>query len=79
MALLRPRLRVLLTGVLQGLKGLLVRVGHVPVEDAAHEGGDECHPRLGAGHGLGEGEEQRHVAVDAMLLLQLPVGGGRAA
>jgi len=31
----------------------------------ADEGGDELHAGLGAGDGLGEGEEQREVAVDA--------------
>lgn len=45
----------------------------MPVKDAPHKGRDERHTRLSAGHGLGEGEKQCHVAVDAMLLLQLPV------
>ena len=45
----------------------------VPVEDAAHERRDELDAGLGAGHRLGEGEEQREVAVDALLL---EFGGG---
>lgn len=66
-----------LTWVLQGLIRFFARVGYVPVEDAPHEGGDERHPRLGTGHGLGEGEEQCHVAVDAVLLFELPMGRGQ--
>lgn len=49
----------------------LAGVGHVSVQDARLEGGGEHHARLGAGDSLSEGEEQRHVAVDAMLLLEL--------
>ena len=37
----------------------------VPVEDAADEGRDQEHAGFGAGDGLGHGEEQRQVAVDA--------------
>src|SRR5690606_15466741 len=33
-------------------------LGFIPVEDAADEGRDELHAGLGAGDGLGEGEEQ---------------------
>ncbi len=40
----------------------------VPVVDAAHEGGDEAHAGLAAGHGLGKGEQQGEVAVDALAL-----------
>src|SRR5262249_37823475 len=40
----------------------------VPVVDAADERRDQRHPRLGAGHGLGEAEEERQVAVDALAL-----------
>ena len=42
----------------------------VVVHDPAHEGGDESHSCLGTGHSLGEGEEEREVAVDAVVSLQ---------
>ena len=42
--------------------------GLVPIEDAAHEGGNQGDPRLGAGHRLGKAEQQGEVAVDAFLL-----------
>ena len=48
----------------------------VPVEDAADEGRDERHLRLGAGDRLVQAEEQREVAVDALLLEDL--GGADA-
>mmetsp|Transcript_9663 Transcript_9663/g.29349 ORF Transcript_9663/g.29349 Transcript_9663/m.29349 type:complete len:222 (+) Transcript_9663:3533-4198(+) len=54
---------VLLWGVLLGSGSLLV-----PVEDPAHEGGDELCTVL-CGHGrLRQREHKRHVAVDAVLL-----------
>lgn len=61
---------------------LLADVGHVSVQDTRLEGGGEHHTRLGAGNSLSEGEEQRHIAVDAMLLLELlcslnSLAGGR--
>ena len=62
------------TRVLLGLEALAVGVLLVPVQDATHEGGDEGDAGLRAGHRLGEGEQQGHVAVDPMLLLQLPEG-----
>ncbi len=43
----------------------------VPVEDAADEGRDERGARVGAGHGLREAEEQRHVRAHALLLERL--------
>ena len=61
----------------------VVRAGHrrlvpagagrllVPVVDAAHEGRDQLHPGLAAGHGLGKREQQRQVAVDAAPLQSL--------
>lgn len=61
-----------LTWVFVRLVAFAVCVLLVPVKDASDEGRDERHLGLGAGHGLGEGEQQRHVAVNAVLLLQLP-------
>jgi hypothetical protein len=43
----------------------------VPVEDPSDEGGDEGDASLGAGNGLGEAEQEREVAVDARLGLEL--------
>ena len=40
----------------------------VPVEDAADEGGDQFDAAFSAGDGLGEGEEEGQVAVDAFFL-----------
>src|SRR3989442_934088 len=40
----------------------------VPVVDAADEGRDQRHAGVGAGRRLREGEEQRHVAMDALAL-----------
>jgi hypothetical protein len=40
----------------------------VPVVDAPDERRDQRRAGVGAGHGLGEGEQQRHVAVDALAL-----------
>ena len=48
----------------------------VPVVDAADERRDQRHAGLGAGHGLGEAEQQRQVAVDAFALE--PLGGADA-
>ena len=47
--------------------------GLVPVEDAADEWGDEFDAGVCAGDGLGEGEEEGEIAVDAFLLKS---GGG---
>ena len=44
------------------------RVLLVPVEDAAHERGDQRDAVLGAGDGLVQAEQQGQVAVDAFLL-----------
>jgi hypothetical protein len=61
------------TGVLRG--GVVALVGSlVPVENAAHEGGDQEGTGLGGGNGLDQGEEKGQVAVDAVLGLQ-DVGG----
>lgn len=61
------------TGVLLG--GVVALVGGlVPVENAAHEGGDQEGAGLGGGDGLDQGEEEGQVAVDAVLGLQ-DVGG----
>ena len=49
---------------------------HVPVENAADEGRDQEDAGLGAGHGLGSAEQQREVAVDALVLEHL--GGADA-
>lgn len=43
-----------------------------PVENAADEGANERDTSLGAGNGLAEAEEEGEVAVDAVLLLELP-------
>ena len=49
--------------------GVVLFVGGLePVEDAADEWGDEFHAGVGAGDGLGKREEEREVAVDAVLL-----------
>ena len=47
---------------------------HSPVQNPADKRRYERDPSLGARHSLGEGEEQRQVAMDAVLLLQLPRG-----
>ena len=39
-----------------------------PVKDATHEWRDEFDAALGAGNGLGQREEQREIAIDAVLL-----------
>ena len=44
---------------------ILTGGGLMPVEDATDKGGDELDLGFGAGNGLGEGEEQGEVAVDA--------------
>ncbi len=69
------------TGVLL-LGVVLLGRGLVPVEDTTDEGGDEESTGLGGGDGLGEGEEESEVAVDAVIPLQnlggldtLPGGG----
>lgn len=64
--------KVTVTWIFMWLVALAVRVLLVPVEDAAHKGRYQSHLGFGAGHSLSEWEEQRHVAVDAMFLLQLP-------
>lgn len=56
-------------GVLRGGVLLLGR-GLVPVEDTADEGRDEVGAGLSGGNGLGEGEHEGQVAVDAVLGLQ---------
>lgn len=69
------------TGI--GLLGvLLLGGGLVPVEDTADKGGDEESIGLGGGNGLGQGEQQSQVAVDAVVALEnlsgldaLPGGG----
>lgn len=69
------------TGV--GLLGVLLFLGSlVPVEDTADEGGDEESVGLGGTDGLGKGEEEGKVAVDAVVALEdlggldtLPGGG----
>ena len=55
--------------VLRG-DGLATSLGDVPVEDTPHEGGDEGHSGLGAGHSLGKAKEESEVAVDAMIPLE---------
>ena len=45
-----------------------VVLGLVPVEDAAHERGDQEGAGFGTGTGLGEGEQQGQVALDALFL-----------
>jgi hypothetical protein len=61
------------TGVVGGVV-LLLGVGLVPVEDTADEGRDEVGTGLGGGDGLGKGEHEGQVAVDAVLGGKL-VGG----
>lgn len=60
------------TWVILWLVALAVSVLFVPVQNAANEGRDESDLSLGTSHCLGEREQQGHVAVDPMLLLQLP-------
>lgn len=60
------------TWVFMGLEALPVRVLLVPIEDASDKGRCKCYLRFCTGHSLGKGEQQGHVAVDAMFLLQLP-------
>lgn len=53
------------------LLGVLLLVGSLePIQDAADEGGDEEGVGLGGGDGLGKGEHEGQVAVDAVLLLE---------
>ena len=74
---------VLLVKVVDGAHGLHTRVvgtGHggfvpggtgvllVPVVDAAHKGRNQLHLGLATSHGLGKGEQQREVAMDAFAL-----------
>lgn len=55
------------------LLGVLLLVGGLePIEDAADEGGDEEGVGLSGGNGLGKGEHEGKVAVDAVLLLEDP-------
>mmetsp|Transcript_39524 Transcript_39524/g.112077 ORF Transcript_39524/g.112077 Transcript_39524/m.112077 type:complete len:366 (-) Transcript_39524:271-1368(-) len=59
-------------GVLIGLVGAVI--GRLmPVHDAAHKGGNEGRTSVSSCHGLGHGEHECHVGVDA-LLLQLLAG-----
>lgn len=60
------------TWILVGLVVFAVRVFFVPVQDPAHEGRDEGDVSLGARNGLSEREQQSHVAVDPVFLLQVP-------
>ena len=62
-------LHALDTGVLRGSILLLV-CSLVPVENAADEGRDEESTGLSGTDGLGQGEEESQVAVDAVLRLQ---------
>lgn len=69
------------TGVLL-LGVLLLCAGLEPVKDAADEGGDEEGTGLGGSDGLGKGEHESQVAVDAVVTLEdlggldaLPGGG----
>ena len=52
----------------------------IPVINTPNERGDEINPGLGAGPGLGEGKQQRQVAVDPLFLQHLrgadPLPGG---
>ena len=52
----------------------------MPVENAAHKGGNQRHARFGTGHRLGETEQQREVAVNPLFLQLLsradPLPGG---
>lgn len=57
------------TGVLL-LLVLLLGAGLEPVKDAADEGGDEESTGLGGGDGLGLGEHEGKVAVDAVVTLE---------
>lgn len=59
------------TWIFMWLVALAVCVLLVPIQDAPNEGRYEGHLGLGAGHGLSEREQQGHVAVDAVFLLQL--------
>lgn len=52
-------------GVFVAFKVCAFGVCFMPVEDAADEGGDELDFRFGAGDGLGEGEEEGEVTMDA--------------
>lgn len=69
------------TGVLGGSVVALVRVLE-PIQNAAHEGGDQEGTGLGGGDGLDKGEHQGQVAVHTVLRLQdvssldTLVGGG---
>ncbi len=58
--------------ILMGLVVFAVRVVFVPVQDPPHEGRDEGDVSLGTRDGLSEREQQSHVAVDPVFLLQLP-------
>ena len=51
--------------------GFFATVGEVPVEDAPDERRDEEHPGVGAGHRLGEGEQQGQVGLDALAFQNL--------
>lgn len=61
---------VIVTWIFIGLVALAISVLLVPVQDAPNEGGYKSHLGFSAGHSLSEWEQQGHVAVDAMFLLQ---------
>jgi hypothetical protein len=58
-------------GVVSAVVVLLRCVFHEPVEDASDKRGDERDLGLSASYGLVEVEEQSHVAVNAVLRLEL--------
>ena len=58
-------------GVFRTGIALATGVLFVPIQDAAHKGGDEGHPGFGTGHGLHQAEQQGEVAVDAFLFQHL--------
>lgn len=61
------------TWIFMGLEAFTVCVLLVPVKDASDKGRGERDLCFCTGHSLSEGEQQGHVAVDTMFLLQLPV------
>lgn len=61
------------TWIFMGLEAFAVRVLLVPVEDASDEGWCQRYLSFCTGHSLSKRKQQRHVAVDPMFLLQLPV------
>ena len=72
------------TGVIGARHGRLVPLAAslllVPVVDTAHEGRNQLHARIAAGHGLAEGKQQGQVGADALgfqLLRRLDAFPGR--